>query len=159
MSEKKEMKKGVIDRNHCGNFKWEEFYVTSQEGLKAVNYPRTEEVYDNIKYLARHFLQPLRNHFQVPIVINSGYRCRQVNKAVGGADGSWHMKGCAADIRVPSALVGCQMVAFLHDRFLHEGIGYQELLLSKSTKTGNLWLHIAFNPSGDNALRCRVMVY
>ena len=35
-----------------------------------------------------------------PIIINSGYRSEAVNKAVGGAKGSNHLTGCAADIRV-----------------------------------------------------------
>lgn len=155
-------KTGIIDRNHCGNFKWEEFYVTNSKDkdLKATNYPKTEEEYDNIRHLVRYYLQPLRNWLQGPVIINSGYRCYMVNQAVGGAKDSWHLKGCAADIRVSSALVGCQMVDFFHRRFNEQGIPYQELLLSKSGKTGNLWLHIAFNPDPlQSALRCRLMVY
>ena len=35
-----------------------------------------------------------------PIIINSGYRSEAVNKAIGGAKGSNHLTGCAADIRV-----------------------------------------------------------
>ena len=34
-----------------------------------------------------------------PIIINSGYRSPEVNKAVGGAPGSNHLTGCAVDIR------------------------------------------------------------
>ena len=45
-------------------------------------------------------LQRIRNHFGRPIVINSGYRCSSHNKAVGGASGSRHLKGQAADIVV-----------------------------------------------------------
>lgn len=36
-----------------------------------------------------------------PILINSAYRCKQVNDAVGSKDSSQHRIGCAADIRVP----------------------------------------------------------
>ena len=36
-----------------------------------------------------------------PIMINSAFRCAEVNKAVGSSDKSQHRRGCAADFRVP----------------------------------------------------------
>jgi uncharacterized protein YcbK (DUF882 family) len=36
-----------------------------------------------------------------PIIVNSAFRCKQVNDAVGSSDKSQHRVGCAADIRVP----------------------------------------------------------
>ena len=46
------------------------------------------------------YLQKIRDHFGKPVTINSGYRCAKHNKAVGGASGSRHTKGQAADIVV-----------------------------------------------------------
>lgn len=46
------------------------------------------------------FLQKIRTHFGKSVVINSAYRCAKHNKAVGGASGSRHTKGQAADIVV-----------------------------------------------------------
>lgn len=45
-------------------------------------------------------LQQLRNALNRPIVITSGYRCEEHNRAVGGAQRSQHLLGRAADIRV-----------------------------------------------------------
>ena len=45
-------------------------------------------------------LDPLRRIHQQPIIITSGYRCVQLNKAVGGVPSSWHTKGNAADIHI-----------------------------------------------------------
>jgi hypothetical protein len=45
-------------------------------------------------------LQRIRDHFGKPVNINSGYRCEKHNAEVGGAAGSHHTKGMAADIRV-----------------------------------------------------------
>ena len=45
-------------------------------------------------------LETIRNHFNEPIIINSGYRTPTWNTKVGGAKNSYHMKGMAADIRV-----------------------------------------------------------
>lgn len=36
-----------------------------------------------------------------PVMINSAFRCKAVNDAVGSKDTSQHRIGCAADIRVP----------------------------------------------------------
>lgn len=46
------------------------------------------------------YLQMIRDHFGKPVTINSGYRCDVHNKKVGGATGSRHTKGEAADIVV-----------------------------------------------------------
>lgn len=46
------------------------------------------------------YLQRIRNHFNKPIVINSGYRCAPHNRKVGGARASRHLQGKAADIVV-----------------------------------------------------------
>jgi zinc D-Ala-D-Ala carboxypeptidase len=50
--------------------------------------------------LVSNVLQPLRDAFNQPIVVDSGFRSKQVNNAVEGAPGSQHTKGEAADIRI-----------------------------------------------------------
>lgn len=45
-------------------------------------------------------LDILRNKVGKPVIINSGYRTPERNKAAGGAKYSYHMRGMAADIRV-----------------------------------------------------------
>ena len=45
-------------------------------------------------------LEKIREHFGVPVTINSGVRCVTHNKNVGGATSSQHLYGTAADIRV-----------------------------------------------------------
>ena len=66
----------------------------------------------NLAYLCHMVLQPLRDRFG-PIRITSGYRCPELNKAVGGVKNSRHMRGEAADIHVPSAKKGIEYLAFL----------------------------------------------
>ncbi|MBL4797626.1 MAG: hypothetical protein JKY50_09440 [Oleispira sp.] len=50
--------------------------------------------------LANSVLQPLRDHFGVPVTIISGYRPAALNRKVKGAKDSAHLYGYAADIRV-----------------------------------------------------------
>ena len=45
-------------------------------------------------------LEKIRNHFNAPIIINSGYRTPSWNAKIGGAPNSYHCKGMAADIVV-----------------------------------------------------------
>lgn len=54
---------------------------------------------ENIEALVENVLDPLRERYGKPIVVNSGYRCPKHNKEVGGATNSQHMEGEAADIR------------------------------------------------------------
>ena len=46
------------------------------------------------------YLQDIRDHFGKPVTVSSAYRCATHNKNVGGATGSRHMKGQAADIYI-----------------------------------------------------------
>lgn len=45
-------------------------------------------------------LEKIRNHFNAPVIINSGYRTPSWNRKVNGASNSYHCKGMAADIVV-----------------------------------------------------------
>ncbi len=47
-------------------------------------------------------LEAIRNHFERPVKVTSACRCTEHNKAIGGALGSQHKKGRAADIQVSS---------------------------------------------------------
>ena len=101
-----------------------------------------------------------------PIIINSGYRSEAVNKAVGGAKGSNHLTGCAADIRVAGmeqALRYAVILLDISDERQRVGDGtsgmsredFDELLLERSPK-GGYWLHFAVRPS-DNRRKVRLI--
>ena len=47
-------------------------------------------------------LEQVRSLFNLPIVVNSGYRCKILNDYIGSKDTSQHRIGCAADITIPS---------------------------------------------------------
>ena len=57
------------------------------------------EVEENLRALVDEVLDPLRERYGKPIYVNSGYRCPELNRLVGGAVNSQHMRGEAADIR------------------------------------------------------------
>lgn len=79
------------------NFKLSEF-IQSQtaKSMGLSNIPDWESV-ENIKRLVFYMLQPLRDHFNIPLYINSGFRCPALNKVLKGATNSRHLYGQAAD--------------------------------------------------------------
>ena len=81
------------------SFKWSEFTKSdTATRLHIQNEIVDWDVRDNIKALVEEVLQPLRDSWGGPLFINSGYRCQELNKAVGGVPTSQHCKGEAADV-------------------------------------------------------------
>ena len=78
------------------HFTLEEMCHTSQP---FDNTPNTQQII-NLCFGVHNILEPLRNLLEKPIIINSGFRSKKVNEAVGGVPKSQHLQGLAADIRV-----------------------------------------------------------
>ena len=83
-----------------------------------------------------------------PIIINSGYRSAQVNKAVGGVATSNHLTGCAVDIRVLGMEQLLRYAVILLDISDESGEDFDELLIERNSK-GTYWLHFAVRPEGN----------
>ena len=62
----------------------------------------TKEVENCLNQLIDNILDPLRKAYGQPIIVSSGYRCPELNKAVGGARTSQYTLGQAADIHTKS---------------------------------------------------------
>lgn len=62
----------------------------------------TKEVENCLNQLIDNILDPLRKAYGQPIIVSSGYRCPELNKAVGGARTSQHTLGQATDIHTKS---------------------------------------------------------
>ena len=56
--------------------------------------------FDTVDVETLRVLEQVRQHFMQPITITSGCRCEEHNKRIGGASGSQHTKGRAADFKV-----------------------------------------------------------
>ena len=83
-----------------------------------------------------------------PIIINSGFRSPEVNKAVGGATSSNHLTGCAVDIRCIGIEQALRYAVILLDISDMNREDIDELLLERSSR-GGYWLHFAVRPSGN----------
>ena len=54
--------------------------------------------YHLLHVLVDHLLDPIREAWGAPIIVCSGYRCKELNTLVGGVKNSHHLLGCAADL-------------------------------------------------------------
>ena len=103
------------------------------------NMPNDMNVLSNICRLAA-FLQTIRNELHLPIIVNSGYRSKEVNEAVGGVSSSYHCKGLAADIKCSDM---DKLLTILHSHLMdidQLGIYYNS--------TTQLWFHIGLAEDG-----------
>ena len=81
------------------NFSYREFEASAIADKKGIcNVIPSSEVRNAIEALVLNVLQPLRDNWGKPLHINSGYRCPELNRAVGGKPTSQHLKGEAADV-------------------------------------------------------------
>lgn len=110
--------------------------VTAQR-LGIDNTPPAEAL-AHLEALVEHVLDPLREAWGGPIHVNSGYRCRALNKAVGGAAGSQHMRGEAADITVGSRLDNARLYRLLQqlDLPVDQAINERDFA----------WIHVSYGP-------------
>ncbi len=94
----------------------------------------------NLTALAKRLLQPLRDIYNEPFIINSGFRSQETNKAVGGVPNSQHTKGQAADVQVkdPRKLLTA---------LLKSGLDFDQAILYQDGR--NNFLHMSYN-SGHN---------
>ena len=116
------------------------------------NVPNEEQV-NNLKRLCG-WLEQLRRRWNNlygegddPIIINSGFRSPEVNKAVGGAFASNHLTGCAVDIRCIGIEQALRYAAILLDISDLNNEDFDELLIEQ--KSHVIWIHFAVRPFGN----------
>lgn len=98
------------------------------------NTPDIESKLNLIK-LVDNVLDPLREALGMPIKVNSGYRCEELNKKVGGSKTSQHKTGCAADIT-------CKDNKKLYE--LCKTMDYDQLIWEYGDDEKPYWVHISY---------------
>lgn len=89
----------------------------------------------NLMMLCVLILEPLRTAVGEPIIINSAYRCKQVNLGVGGMSTSHHLLGLAADIHFKNETQLNNMIRALRNN------KHLDLALIERSKSSK-WLHV-----------------
>lgn len=96
-----------------------------------------DPVFQALKALAVHALEPIRAHFG-PVIISSGYRPGWLNAAIGGADHSQHTFGEAADLTCPGHTVG-EIAAWVADP--RNAVPFDQLIWEFDA-----WCHVSYGP-------------
>ena len=119
---------------------------------KLKNVPNEEQV-NNLKRLCK-WLEKLRKRWNDlygegddPIIINSGFRSPEVNRAVSGATSSNHLTGCAVDIRCIGMEQALRYASILLDISDLNNEDFDELLIE--LKKSVVWIHFAVRPWGN----------
>jgi hypothetical protein len=102
------------------------------------NIPNTDQIM-NLKVLCEQVLQPLRDYYGA-VTINSGFRSFEVNKAVGGASTSQHLRGEAADI----VIKGVDNDEIW--QYIKENLPFDQLILEYVPQNNpeNGWIHVSY---------------
>ena len=131
--------------NLTAHFTYEELTHTDHRTLD--NTPNDDEL-KNLTRLAE-FLEQVKTLLgNKPIMVNSAFRSKLVNDAVGSKDSSQHRVGCAADIRVPGMTPNEVVQAVIAS-----GLPYDQII-----REFDRWTHISVPNSIHNAPRKQALI-
>lgn len=112
---------------------------------KGIDNTPDQTVTNNLTKLIEAVLDPLREWYGKPIIVNSGYRCEALNKAIGGAKSSQHMLGEAADITVGSKEENEKLFNYIKDN-----LEFDQLI----NESDFSWVHVSYR---ERRLRKQVL--
>lgn len=130
-------------------FTIEELTRSATATTRGIDNTPTPEIKANLERLVDKVLDPLREKYGKPITVNSGYRCPELNKAVGGSKTSDHMNGFSVDITASSKKENAILFQIIKDNF-----DFDQLIWEKGNSEYPDWVHVSYNP---NRLRKQVL--
>ena len=102
----------------------------------------TPEIEQNLTALVAAVLDPLRERYGKPINVNSGFRCKELNRLVKGAVNSQHMSGEAADIDTGSKTENKKLAKLI----VQMGLPFDQLI----DEANYSWVHVSYKCRGVN---------
>ena len=124
--------------------------VAARKGID--NTPGAGEI-KNLENVCYEILEPVRAHFDKPIMVSSGYRSEALCEAIGSKKTSQHAKGQAVDFEIN----GVPNIKIAY--WLKNNVDFDQLILefySKDDPAGG-WVHVSYNEKGSN--RKQVLTY
>ena len=129
------------------NFTLEELTHSDLASRKGIDNSPGMLASANLVRLA-HLLEQIRKCLNKPIIVNSGFRCKALNDALGSNDKSQHLIGCAADIRV-SGMTPDQIV---------KAIIQSDIQFDQMIREFDSWVHISVTNRAEDTPRNQILI-
>ena len=113
------------------------------------NVPNDEQL-ANMELIAEKVFEPLRKYVGGPIKINSFFRCPKLNKAIGGARSSQHMKGQAMDIDDTFEVVANSDMY----NYIKNNLDFDQMIWEFGDDDNPNCVHVSYVSKEDNRNRC-----
>ena len=107
------------------------------------NMPPPEHI-ENLKKLAENIFEKVRVHFGVPIRISSGYRSKELNAKIGGAQTSQHSSGEAIDIDMDGTDITNKEIF----DYIKGNLSFDQLIWEFGTDKNPDWVHVSYESTG-----------
>ena len=131
-------------------FTVKELCASATAQREGIDNTPTESAYHLLHVLVEQLLDPIREAWDEPIVVSSGYRCPELNALVGGATHSHHLLGCAADLIAGNRDDHRRLFRMIQQMQQKGRICFTQLIAEDNYR----WLHISYVPSN---LCCQVI--
>jgi len=134
------------------HFSLQELTKSSTAERRGIANEPDDEAVENLIMVCETILEPVREHYGIPFIPNSGFRCLELNRAIGSSDRSQHTTGEAVDFEVPS--ISNREVAL----WVQENCKFDQLILEfyKEGDPSSGWVHCSYVIDGDNRNSARI---
>ena len=119
--------------------------------LNIENIPNNKEV-SNMVIIATQIFEPLREYAEGPIKINSMFRSKDLNRAIGGSISSQHCKGQAIDL---DDTFGCKTNAEMFS-YIKTNLNFDQLIWEFGDSTNPNWIHVSY--VSDDLNRNKILI-
>jgi len=114
----------------------------------------TEEHLENFEVLAEEVFEPIREHFNVPIHISSGYRSKALNKITKGASlTSDHCYGKAIDIDMDGSTSNVTNNDIFH--YIKDNLKFKQLIAEYPVNGKLSWVHVSYD---ENNIKNQILI-
>jgi hypothetical protein len=134
----KEIKPGYLS-NH---FSQEELIRSQTATRHSIDNTPNKVQLQNLKDLSIDILDPIRDHYNKPIHITSGFRCNDLNTKIGSSMRSQHKKGEAADFIISEALALANIWRWI---IMESALDFDQIILEFDS-----WIHISYKKNSEN---------
>jgi hypothetical protein len=108
-----------------------------------------DKTFASMKILADMIFEPLRKWYGKPIGIASFYRCEKLNKVIGGAVNSQHVKGEAMDIDADIYNNGITNNEIYN--YIADNLDFDQLIAEGENLDGTFgWVHVSYRTTPEN---------